>query len=129
MLLVTTPRTHKSTSHIYLLNNRKEKSTSSTLPRAPRDQTSQEILVGIVFFFAFQKFTPQALLDPNPTSKARKKQSPLDLEYFILSHFTSNISGQQCMSPDAALARETCTLGLTKKLPRLDSSCSYKNNC
>ena len=38
------------------------------------------------------------------------------------SHFTSNISGQQCMGLEAALAWETCTFGLTKKLPCLDSS-------
>ena len=52
------------------------------------------------------------------------KQSPLDLEYFIqyFSHFTSNISAQQCMGIEAALAWKTCTFGLTKKLPCLDSS-------
>ena len=37
----------------------------------------------------------------------------LNLSYF--SHFTSNISGQQCMGLEAALARKTCTFGLTKK--------------
>ena len=41
------------------------------------------ILVGIVTFFAFQKFTSQALRDPNSTLKTRAKHSLLRLEYFI----------------------------------------------
>ena len=43
----------------------------------------------------------------------------LNVSYF--SHFTSNISGQQCMGIEAALVWKTCTFGLTKKLPCLDS--------
>ena len=38
----------------------------------------------------------------------------LNISYF--SHFTSNISGQQCVGLEAALAWKTCTFGLTKKL-------------
>ena len=41
------------------------------------------------------------------------------ISYF--SHFTSNISGQQCMGLEAALTWKTHTFGLTKKLPCLDS--------
>ena len=46
--------------------------------------------------------------------------------YYVLniscfSHFTSNISGQQCMSLEAALAWKTYISGLTKKLPCQDS--------
>ena len=37
-----------------------------------------------------------------------------NISYFI--HSTSNISGQQCMGLEAALAWKTCTFGLTKKL-------------
>ena len=57
-------------------------STFSTRPRVLRDQISQEILVGIVIFLCLSKFTSQASLDPNSTSKFMMKQSPLDLEYF-----------------------------------------------
>ena len=35
------------------------------------------------FCLPLKNFTSQASLDPNSTSKARTKQSPLDLEYFI----------------------------------------------
>ena len=45
-------------------------------------QISREILVGIVIFFAFQKFTSQASRDPNSTLKTGAKQSLLRLEYF-----------------------------------------------
>ena len=38
----------------------------------------------------------------------------LNISYFI--HFTSNISGQQCMGLEAALAWKTCTFGLTNNL-------------
>ena len=87
MLVVTTCCIYKSTSYIYLFNNFKEKCTFSTRPRIFRDQVSQEILIGIVIFLAFQRFNFQASLDPNSTSKARTKQSPLDLEYFIFWPF------------------------------------------
>ena len=43
----------------------------------------------------------------------------LNISYF--SHFTSNVSGQQCMRLEATLAWKTCTFGLTKKPPYLDS--------
>ena len=39
----------------------------------------------------------------------------LNISYF--SHFTSNISGQQCMGLEAALTWKTCTFCSTKKLP------------
>ena len=38
----------------------------------------------------------------------------LNISYF--SHFTSNISGQQCLGLEAALTQKTCTFALTKKL-------------
>ena len=38
----------------------------------------------------------------------------LNISYF--SHFTSNMSGQQCMRLEATLAWKTCTFSLTKKL-------------
>ena len=44
------------------------------------------------------------------------------LNILHFSHFTSNISGQQCMGLEAALAWKSCTFGLTKKLPCQDSS-------
>ena len=43
----------------------------------------------------------------------------LNISYF--SHFTSNISGQQCMGLEAALTWKTCTFGFTKELPCTDS--------
>ena len=43
----------------------------------------------------------------------------LNILYF--SHFTSNISGQQCMGLEAALTWKTCNFCLTKKLPCTDS--------
>ena len=80
MLFITTCCINKSTSYIYLFNDRKEKCTFSTRPRVVKDQISQEIFVGIVIFLCLQTFTSQASLDPNSTSKARTKQSSLDLE-------------------------------------------------
>ena len=121
MLFVTTCCIYKSTSYIYLFNNCKEKSTFCTRPRVLREYLKKYSLE-LEFFFPFQTFTSKASFDPNSTSKARMKQSPLDLEYSYFSHFTSNISGQQCMGLKAARAWETCSFGLTKKLPCLDSS-------
>ena len=43
----------------------------------------------------------------------------LNISYF--SHFTSDISGQQCMGLEAVLTLKTSTFGLTKKLPCTDS--------
>ena len=43
----------------------------------------------------------------------------LNISYF--SHYTANISCQQCMVNEAALTWKTCTFGLTKKLPCTDS--------
>ena len=43
----------------------------------------------------------------------------LIISYF--NHFTSNISGQQCVGLEAALTWKTCTFGLTKKLPCTNS--------
>ena len=39
-----------------------------------------------------------------PLSKTRAKQSILRLEFSYFSHFTSNISDQQCVDLEAALA-------------------------
>ena len=86
-MFVTTCCIYKSTSNIYLFKNCKEKCTFSTRPRVFRDQISQEILVEIVIFFSFQKFTFQASRDPNSTPKTRTKQSLLGLEYFIFWPF------------------------------------------
>ena len=55
MLFVTTYCIYKSTSCIYLFNSCKEKCTFSTRPRVLRDQTSREILVGIVIFLCLSK--------------------------------------------------------------------------
>ena len=63
------------------------------------------------------KFTSQASRDPSSTLKIRAKQSLLGLEYLIFSHFTLNISGQQCMGLEAALVWKSRTFRLTKKLP------------
>ena len=121
MLFVTTCCIYKCTSYIYLFNNCKEKCTFSTRIRVLRDQISQEILVGTVIFVCLSKFTSQASSDTNSTPKPMTKQSLLGLEYFIFSHFTSKISGQQCMGLEAALTKKTCNFGLTKKLPCTES--------
>ena len=104
MVFVTTFCIYKSTYHIYLFNNCKEKCTFSTRPRVLRDQISQEILVGIVIFqFAFQNLPLKLPVIQIPLQKLGRNNlyQVLNISYF--SHFTSNISGQQCMGLEAAL--------------------------
>ena len=118
MLFVTTCCIYKSTCCIYLFNNCKEKFTFSTRPRVLRDQISQEILVGCVIFLCLSKF----YLPSFTWSKLHSKN--WDERVFIIlyfSHFTSEISGQQCMDLEADLTWKTCNFGLTKKLPCTDS--------
>ena len=123
MLFVTTCCIYKSTCYIYLFNNCKEKCTFSTRPRVLRDQISQEILVGIVIFTLPFKNLPHELdLIQTPLQKPGRNSLHQILNISYFNHFTLNISSQQCMDLEAALAWETCTFGLTKKLPCLDSS-------
>ena len=117
MLFVTTYCIYKTTSYIYLFNNCKEKCTFSTRPRVLRDQISREILVGIVIFLCLSKVYLSSFTWSKLSLYKLKRNSlyyVLNISYFI--HFTSKISGQQCMGLEAALAWKTCTFGLTKKL-------------
>ena len=117
MLFVRTYYIYKSTSYIYLFNNCKEKWTFFTRPRVLTDQISQEILVGIVTFLAFQSLPLKLHVIQTPFQKLGRNSlyKVLNISYF--SHFTSNISGQQYMGLEAALTWKTCT----KKLPCTDS--------
>ena len=103
MLFVTTYCIYKSTSYIYLFNNWREKCTFSKQRRVLRDQISREILVGIVIFLL------KIYLSSFTWSKLHCKKLGRDSLYYVLnisyfSHFTSNISGQQCMGLEVALA-------------------------
>ena len=116
MLFVTTYCIYKSTFYIYLFNNCKEKCTFSTRPQVLRDKISREIIVGIVIFLCLSRI----YLSSFTWSKLHFKNLGRNSLYYVLnlsyfSHFTSNISGQQCMGLEAALAWKTCTFGLTKK--------------
>ena len=111
MLFVTTCCIYKSTSYINLSNNCKEKSTFPTRPRVLKDQISQEILVGIVIFLCLSKIYLHLIQTPLQKPGRNSLHLILNISYF--SHFISNISGQQCMGLEAALAWETCTFGLT----------------
>ena len=121
MLFVTTCCIYKSTSYIYLFNNCKEKFTFSTRPRVLRDQIFQEILVEIAIFLCLSKISLKFHVIQTPLQKLGRNSlyKVLNISYF--SHFTSSISGQQCMGLEAALTWKTCTFGLTKKLPCTDS--------
>ena len=120
-IIVTTCCIYKSASYIYLFNNCKRESIFSTLPRVLRDQISQEILVGIITFLCLLKNLPLTFRVQTPLQNLERNSlyQVLNISYF--SHFTSNISGQQCMCLEADLAWKTCTFGLTKKLSCLDS--------
>ena len=115
MLFVTAYCIYKSTSYIYLFNNCKEKCTFSTRPRVVRDQISQEILVRIFNFSLPFKILPLKLhVIQTPLQKLGRNSLYWVLNISYFSHFTSNISGQQCMCLETALAWKTCTFGLTK---------------
>ena len=122
MLFVTTCCIYISTSYIYLFNNCKAKCTFSTRPRVLRDQISQEILVEIVIFLFFFKTFPLKLhVIQTPLQKLGRNSLYWVLNISYFSHFTSSISGQQCVGLEAVLAWKTCTFGLTKKLPCTNS--------
>ena len=121
MLFVTTCCIYKSTSYIYLFNNCKEKCTFSTRPNK-RPNISRNTRWNCSFSLPFKNLPLKLHFIQTPLQKQGRNSLHYILNISYFSHFTSNISGQECMGLEAALAWETCTFGLTKKLPCLDSS-------
>ena len=123
MLFFTTCCIYKGTSYIYLFNNCKEKSTFSTRPRGfKRPNISRNTCWNCNFSLPFKNLPLELHLIETPLQKPGQNSLHQILNISHFSRFTLNISGQQCMGLEAALAWEICTFGLTKKLPCLHSS-------
>ena len=118
MLFVTTCCIYKSTSYIYLFNNCTEKCTFSTGFKRPN--ISRNARWNCNFSLPFKNLPLKLHVIQTPLQKLGRSSLYYILNISYFSHFTSNISGQQCMCLEAALTWKTCTFGLTKKLPRTD---------
>ena len=123
MLFVTTCCIYKSTSYIYLFNNCKGKCTFSTRTSGfKRPNISRNTRWNCNFSLPLKNLPLKFHVIQTPLQKLGRNSLYYVLSISYFSHFTSNISGQQCMGLEAALAWKTCPFGLTKKLPCLDSS-------
>ena len=122
MLFVTTCCIYKSTSYSYLFNNCKKVHIFHTTSGFKRPNISRNTRWNCNFSLSFKNLPLKCHLIQTSLQKPGRNSLHWILNISYFSHFNSNISGQQCMGLEAALAWETCTFGLTKKLPCPDSS-------
>ena len=127
MLFVTICCIYKSTSYIFCSITAKKNAHFPTTSGFKRPNISRNTLWKCNFSLPFKNLPLKLHVIQTPLQKLGRNSlyQVLNISYF--SHFTSNISGQQCMGLEAALTWKTCTFGLTKKLPCTDSFI-YKTN-
>ena len=106
MLFVTTRCNHKSTSYIHLFNNCKEKWTFCTRPRILKTKClKKNTRWNCNFSLPFKNLPLKLHLIQTPLQKLGRNNlhQVLNISYF--SHFTSNISGQQCVGLEARVLK------------------------